>query len=129
MVYTIGKFSSLTNISEYTLRYYENQNLIIPNRTANGRRCYTEKDISWVQFIKRLKDTGMPIKDIEKYAKLRAIGGSTMQERMDLLIHHRHNLNEKILKLSKNFEKLNEKINYYQNQIENQNRNSFQNHI
>ena len=46
MQYTIGQFSKITNISEYTLRYYENENLITPKRLGNGRRCYDEKDIT-----------------------------------------------------------------------------------
>lgn len=117
MSYTIGQFSKITNISEYTLRYYESEKLITPERLANGRRCYNEKDVNWVQFIKRLKDTGMPIKDIKKYAHLRAIGDSTMKERMNLLIKHRYNLNKQIYELSKYYEKLNEKINYYEEAI------------
>ena len=32
--------------------------------------------LTWLQFIKRLKDTGMPIKEIQKYAQLRAKGDS-----------------------------------------------------
>ncbi|MDY5913407.1 MAG: MerR family transcriptional regulator [Inconstantimicrobium porci] len=64
MQYSIGQFSKLINISEYTLRYYENEKLITPDRDNNGRRYYNDSDISWIEFIKRLKDTGMPIKEI-----------------------------------------------------------------
>ena len=38
-----------------------------------NRRCYSDKDLSWIEFIKRLKDTGMPIKEIQHYAELRVI--------------------------------------------------------
>ena len=34
-------------------------------------------------FIKRLKETGMPIKEIKKYAVLRAKGDDTLSERME----------------------------------------------
>ena len=87
MNYSIGEFSSLTNISIYTLRYYEKENLIIPSRKENGNRCYSEKDIIWIEFIKRLKDTKMPIKGIKEYAALRADGDSTMNQRMEMLIN------------------------------------------
>ncbi|MBU3155794.1 MerR family transcriptional regulator [Clostridium estertheticum] len=113
MDYSIGEFSNLTQISIYTLRYYEKEDLIIPNRKQNGRRCYSETDVSWMQFIKRLKDTQMPIKEIQKYAKLRALGDSTMNERMEMLIKHRTSLKEKIAKSNEHLEKLNDKINYY----------------
>ena len=120
MKYSIGQFSKLINISEYTLRYYENEKLITPDRDNNGRRYYNDSDISWIEFIKRLKDTGMPIKEIWKYAELRSAGDSTLQERMDLLIKHQDTLQRKISELIFNNEKLNEKIDYYRQMIDKQ---------
>lgn len=117
MNYSIGEFSKITNLSIYTLRYYENQKLIIPNRYPNGRRYYTEADISWIEFIKRLKDTGMPLKDIQKYALLRSQGDSTMEDRMDLLIEHKAQLESQISQLNDHLEKLNNKIQYYAHAI------------
>lgn len=117
MNYSIGEFSKATGISAFTLRYYEKEELIIPNRRENGRRFYTEADIKWVEFIKRLKDTGMPIKEIKKYAKLRAEGKITMNERMDMLTKHRIVLKEEIEKLQEHLIKLDEKIDFYKNEI------------
>ena len=54
-----------------------------------------------MQFIKRLKDTEMPIKEIQKYADLRAAGDSTMNARMEMLIKHRTALKEEIAKSPK----------------------------
>ncbi len=118
MNYSIGEFSNLTNISIYTLRYYEKENLIIPDRKDNGRRCYSEKDVTWIEFIKRLKDTKMPIKEIQKYAQMRAVGDSTMNERMEMLIKHRTALKEEIARANEHLEKLNVKINYYKSAID-----------
>jgi len=120
MNYSIGEFSNITNISIYTLRYYEKENLIIPNRKENGRRCYNEKDVIWIEFIKRLKDTKMPIKEIQEYAKLRADGDSTMTERMEMLIKHRIALQEEIAKSNEHLNKLNDKIDYYKTEIDKQ---------
>jgi len=120
MNYSIGEFSNLTNISIYTLRYYEKENFIIPDRKENGNRCYSEKDVIWIEFIKRLKDTKMPIKEIQKYAALRADGDSTMNERMEMLIKHRIELKEEIAKSKEHLKKLNDKINYYKTEIDKQ---------
>ena len=60
MEYSIGEFSKLTRLGIHTLRYYEHENLITPGRNSSNRRCYTDKDLAWIDFIKRLKDTGMP---------------------------------------------------------------------
>lgn len=118
MNYSIGEFSNLTKIGIYTLRYYEKENLIIPERTENGRRRYSEKDVKWIEFIKRLKDTGMPIKEIKKYAELRAVGDSTLCERMEMLVKHRSDLKNEISQLQEHLQKLNEKISFYQSEIE-----------
>lgn len=81
---TIGELSQATKISEYTLRYYEKKGLIRVSRDAAGRRCYEQSDIEWVKFIQRLKDTGMLLRDIEKYSQLRYEGERTMPERLSM---------------------------------------------
>lgn len=117
MNYSIGEFSQLTNLGIHTLRYYEHENLIMPERNSSNRRRYSDKDIEWIDFIKRLKDTGMPIKEIKYYAELRALGDPTLNARMKMLIQHRENLNEKIKLLQEHRDKLDEKIKFYQKEI------------
>lgn len=118
MKYSIGEFSKLTNLGIHTLRYYEQEHLITPERNSNNRRCYSDQDLAWVEFIKRLKDTGMPIKEIQNYAKLRAAGDSTMNERMEMLTAHREALREQIKLLQNHMEKLDGKIDYYRAEIQ-----------
>ena len=118
MEYSIGEFSKLTNLSVHTLRYYEHENLITPKRNSSNRRCYSDKDLAWIEFIKRLKDTGMPIKEIQHYAELRAAGDPTLNERMEMLIVHREFLNEQIKVLQGHMTKLDDKIEFYRHEIE-----------
>ncbi|WP_299448736.1 MerR family transcriptional regulator [uncultured Phascolarctobacterium sp.] len=117
MDYSIGEFSKITGLGIHTLRYYEHESLIIPLRNASNRRRYSEKDIAWIAFIKRLKETGMPIKEIKKYAVLRAKGDDTLSERMEMLAQHRKSLNEQIRQLQEHEAKLDEKITFYQQEI------------
>ena len=116
--YSIGEFSKVTGLGIHTLRYYEHENLIIPLRNASNRRRYSEKDIAWIAFIKRLKATGMPIKEIKKYAVLRAKGDATLSERMEMLVQHRRSLNEQIRQLQEHEAMLDEKIAFYRQEIE-----------
>lgn len=118
MNYSIGEFSKLTGLGIHTLRYYEHENLIIPERNSSNRRRYADKDIAWIDFIKRLKDTGMPIKEIKRYAALRAAGESTLAERMEMLRHHRQALGEQIAQLQEHMAKLDDKIIFYHMEIE-----------
>ena len=118
MEYSIGEFSKLTRLGIHTLRYYEHENLITPGRNSSNRRCYTDKDLAWIDFIKRLKDTGMPIKEIQHYAELRANGEATLSARMEMLISHRKALNEQINQLKEHMGKLDEKIEFYRREID-----------
>ena len=117
MEYSIGEFSKLTGLSIHTLRYYEYEQLIVPMRNKNNIRRYSDKDLAWIDFIKRLKDTGMPIKKIKEYAKLRSKGDITLSKRMEMLIQHYGFLEKQISILQEHKEKLDQKIKYYQVQI------------
>ena len=60
----------------------------------------------------------MPIKEIKRYAALRAEGDATLSERMEMLIQHRQSLREQIRQLQEHEAKLDEKIAFYQQEIE-----------
>ena len=122
--YSIGEFSKLTNLGIHTLRYYEQEGLITPGRNSSNRRCYSDKDLVWIEFIKRLKDTGMPIKEIQHYAKLRAAGDPTLRERMEMLTVHREALNEQIRQLQEHMAKLDDKIDFYRQEIDRTSKNN-----
>ena len=118
MDHSIDGFSKATGLGIHTLRYYEHENLIIPLRNSSNRRRYSEKDIAWIAFIKRLKATGMPIKEIKKYAVLRAKGDVTLSERMEMLMQHRQSLDERIRQLQEHEAMLDEKNAFYRQEIE-----------
>ncbi len=118
MEYSIGEFSEVTGLGIHTLRYYEHEGLITPMRNSSNRRRYSDRDIAWIDFIKRLKATGMPIKEIKRYAILRAKGDTTLSERMEMLVQHRQLLKEQIRQLKVHEAKLDEKIVFYQQKIE-----------
>ena len=117
MEYSIGEFSGLTGLGIHTLRYYEQEGLIVPERNSGNRRRYSDLDIAWISFIVRLKDTGMPIKEIKRYAQLRTEGNSTLQARLEMLAQHRQALNEQIMQLQEHRDRLDEKIDFYRNEI------------
>lgn len=115
--YTIGEFARITGLGIHTLRYYEHEGLLAPQRTAANRRRYSDQDIAWIDFIKRLKATAMPIRKIKRYAALRAAGAPTLRTRMEMLTEHRRRLREQIVQLQEHEAKLNEKIAFYQREI------------
>lgn len=115
----IQMFSKLTNISSHTIRYYEKIGLLKHvSRNSSGHRWFTKEDIAWIEFIKRLKDTGMPLNNIRKYADLRDEGFSTSKLRMDILQQHAVTLEEKISSEQFHLQKLKEKISFYSKVID-----------
>ena len=117
MKYSIGQFSELSGFSIDTLRYYEKQKLLFPKRDENNRRVYSEKDVAWISFISRLKKTGMSIREMQKYAKLRYAGDQTIPERLVLLFNQLDNLHEEEKKIEDNIEFVEQKIKTYLKEI------------
>ena len=114
----IGEMAKAADISEYTLRYYERKGLIRVRRDNAGRRCYEESDIEWIKFIKRLKDTGMLLKDIREYSRLRYEGNTTMPERLQMLEKHREYVLEQQRKWAEYLGNLDDKITFYKHSID-----------
>ncbi|MER7412958.1 MULTISPECIES: MerR family transcriptional regulator [Streptomyces] len=60
----IGELSGLTGVSPRSLRYYEQQGLLAPQRTDNGYRSYEPLDAVRAANIKELLDAGLTLDDV-----------------------------------------------------------------
>lgn len=110
----IKKFSKLTEISSHTLRYYEKIGLILNvARNSKGHRDYSEKDIAWVEFLKRLKATGMPLNIMKTFADLRYKEDATVNDRLQILEDHHRNIAKNIEALLRHKNKIADKIKIY----------------
>ncbi|WP_226579221.1 MerR family transcriptional regulator [Acuticoccus sediminis] len=86
----IGQLAKRSGLSAHTIRYYERIGLLpLADRDAGGRRDYDESILVWIEFLDRLKTTGMPLREMLRYAELRAEGDHTSPERRALLEAHR----------------------------------------
>ncbi len=60
----IKELSEISGLTTHTLRYYEKIGLLKNiKRDSVGYRDYTENDAAWIEFIGRLKATGMSIEN------------------------------------------------------------------
>lgn len=110
----IAEFSRRTGVSAYTVRYYEKIGLLRHiQRRANGHRLFSERDIDWIAFVQRLKETGMPLQQIQRYADLRETGDATLAERQQLLEAHARALRQSLAQQQQHLHKLDEKIAHY----------------
>ena len=94
---TIWEIAAKTNMSTDTLRYYERIGLLPPvPRNAAGIRNYDEYFVNFINFIKKLKASGMSLEHIIDYIRLAEMGDATIQERKKLLAEARETLLDKI---------------------------------
>lgn len=114
---TIAEVAERTGLTAHTLRYYEKAGLIDPvERSASGRRRYAAADVDWIAFLLRLRDTGMSIADMQRFAELRRKGPRTFPDRLALLREHRAGLARRIRDLQNNAAALDDKIAFYESQ-------------
>ncbi len=62
----IGELSDRTGTPRRLLRYYEEQGLIVADRTPNGYRDYDESNVDRVMQIRGLLDAGLPTRIIKQ---------------------------------------------------------------
>jgi DNA-binding transcriptional MerR regulator len=115
----VSEFSKRVRLSPHTIRYYDKIGLIGNiHRLPNGHRNFTENDVEWIEFVQRLKDTGMPLEKILEYAHLREKGEETLLARKKLLIEHSIAVKKTISTQQMHLRKLNYKIALYQSALE-----------
>ncbi|RSM74611.1 MerR family transcriptional regulator [Kibdelosporangium aridum] len=119
MSYAIAQAAERSGLSIDTLRYYERIGLVEPPaRDSGGRRSYSDEDLAWLEFLTKLRTTGMPIRMMREYAQLRMRGVGTEARRQQILIDHRKDVLERIAELQGCLAVLNYKIDLYGNRLE-----------
>ena len=98
---TIQDVAARTGLSSHTLRYYERIGLIQPvERADSGHRRYSEHDVGWIEFLKKLRATGMPIREMKQYADLMLQGDHTAGARRRILEQHGERMRAQIDELN-----------------------------
>ncbi|HEU5439291.1 MAG TPA: MerR family transcriptional regulator [Ktedonobacterales bacterium] len=109
--FTIQQVAQRSGLSIDTLRYYERIGLLAPvARASSGHRRYMEHDLAWIELLIRLRDTGMPLAQMVRFAQLRRQGDATIAERRLLLEEHQRALEEHMRVLERHTVALQQKI-------------------
>ena len=78
-VFPIGTVMKLTDLTARQIRYYEDQGLIQPERTAGNRRMYSLNDMDRLLEIKDFLDDGYNIAAIKREYEERAVRAQQKQ--------------------------------------------------
>jgi DNA-binding transcriptional MerR regulator len=114
--FTIQETAERTGLSVHTLRYYERQGLIprVPRDNGSGHRRFSAENIRGIEFLKKLRRTGMPISQMQRYVQLYYHGKSTLAERREMLVEHRCEVLRQLEELQANLAAIEYKIALYQ---------------
>lgn len=116
---SIADAASATGVSTHTLRYYERAGLMLRpiDRASSSHRRYSDADIGWVQFLTRLRWTGMPIAVMRRYTELVREGEATLAQRHELLVRHRETVRRQLGEITASLAAIDLKIGIYEKEI------------
>lgn len=113
---SIAAASEATGLSAHTLRYYEQIGLIAPIDRRSGARRYSADDMRWLEFLVRLRATGMSMRDMQRYATLLREGPvpDSLSERQQMLERHAERLEADLERIGDTLAYIRLKIRGYQ---------------
>jgi len=117
---SIAQAAAETGLTTHTLRYYERDGLMLApvDRATSGHRRYSEWDLVWIEMITRLRSTGMPIRDVRRYAALVRDGAGNEAERLALLKAHRERVEAQLVEVTAHLRAIDHKIGIYEGQVD-----------
>lgn len=102
-VISIGELANKLEMSQRTIRYYEEIGLLNSiKRIEGGRRVYTDVDLRRLKLIKRLKIMGMTLSEMQELEAMWIIEKSNekvLKRLLELLENHLKRLDDRIADL------------------------------
>lgn len=113
-VWSVSEAAERVGLTTHTLRWYEQEGLVEPvGRDSAGRRRYTQEDLDRLSLLTCLRRTGMPVRDMRRFAELAREGDTTVVARLVLFQQHRDRVLARIAELHEDLKYLDYKINWY----------------
>ena len=109
----ISEVAKKVELTPVTLRYYEKMGLIPEVKKEHGVRNYEEKDLTWISFIKCMRQVKIPVKDLLEYTELLQQGSDTKKPRRQILVKELHRLEKQDQNIQATIARLKTKINLY----------------
>ena len=121
MVYKIGDFANLVNISVRTLRYYDEIGLLKPeivdrytsyryytdDNVVEAQRYYTDDNVVEAQFITLLKEVGFTLQEIIDYKKFLNNFDDDGEGTNQFLLKKQEQISRQMEKLQEQYDKIN----------------------
>lgn len=102
--YPIGELSRMVNLTQRTIRYYEEIGLLHSvRRIENGKRVYTDDDVRRLKFINRLKMLGLSLAemvDLEKIYRQQRNNREIIPKLIEILDERAVQIDERVQQLN-----------------------------
>jgi DNA-binding transcriptional MerR regulator len=118
-VLSIGQVAGRTGLSVHALRFYEREGLLATPvyRDSGGRRVYSEWDLEWLELCVKLRESGMPLIAIRRYAELVRAGEGNEKDRLGLLREHQDRIEAQVTALRACLEVISFKVRLYEERL------------
>ena len=117
--YAIGEISRLVDLSQRTIRYYEEIGLLHSvRRIEYGKRVYTDHDVRRLKFINRLKVLGLSLAEmveLEKIYRKQRNNREILPKLLEILDERAAQIDERVAQLAT----LKKEIREYQQRLRN----------
>lgn len=117
ITYTPAEASERSGFSIDTLRYYEREGILpAVRRTPGGHRVYTDSELGLLDFLKCLRETGMPVEKLRRYGEL-CRSADTIPDRIALLEQHAEAVERQLQEILAQQRRLAEKLDWYRGEL------------
>ncbi|MEM9010889.1 MAG: MerR family transcriptional regulator [Pseudomonadota bacterium] len=98
----ISEAAKRCGLSEHTIRFYDSSGML-PEiaRGSDGHRRFTPRHVEWLTLLFWLRETGMPLKQMRRFASLAKAGDAGVAQRREILADHAEALKAKRAVLDK----------------------------
>ena len=91
-VLSISEVSEVLGITAHTARYYERADLLEVARSQSGHRLYDSATVERLDFLVRMRSSGMGISQLKRYVELVRAGETTTPQRLQIMVDQREHI-------------------------------------
>ncbi|MCF2573665.1 MULTISPECIES: MerR family transcriptional regulator [unclassified Brevibacterium] len=91
-VLSISEVSEVLGITAHTARYYERAGLLEVARSHSGHRVYDSATVERLDFLVRMRTSGMGISQLKRYVELVRAGEATTPQRLQIMVDQREHI-------------------------------------
>lgn len=116
MTYTLKQFAEMFHVTEHTIRYYTDINILPCERDKGNRRIFNEESVNWMQGISCLKGCGASIDDIKEYCRLCKLPESreNLEARYQIILRQREQAYKRIDEAKATASYMDDKVQHYE---------------